>query len=325
MGEFGNQLVGFGGSMMRFAASIKGLDADAVNNAAIAGKAMAEMAATLPNTGGAVAFFAGDNDMSAFGDQLVPFGEAIKAYSDAVTGLDVDAVKNSAIAGQAMAELAATLPNTGGAVAFFAGDNDMATFGAQLASFGVSMKNYSKSVSGLDGDAVENSAIAGKTLVELANTIPNTGGLVAFFTGDNDLETFGDQLVPLWRGDEGLFRQRDRHGQRSRNRLRHCGEGPCGAASLAAQYWRRGGFLYRRQRPGDLRKRPSPLWRGHEGLCRRGERNGRGGRFRLYYRRPGPGRAPGISSPCGRGDELLYRGQRSWPCSQRGFSPSARP
>ena len=197
MDEFGNQLVGFGGSMMRFAASIKGLDADAVANAATAGKAMAEMAATLPNTGGAVAFFAGDNDMSAFGDQLVPFGEAIKAYSDAVTGLDVDAVKNSAIAGQAMAELAATLPNTGGAVAFFAGDNDMATFGAQLASFGVSMKNYSKSVSGLDGDAVANSAIAGKTLVELANTIPNTGGLVAFFTGDNDLETFGDQLVPF--------------------------------------------------------------------------------------------------------------------------------
>ena len=197
MDEFGNQLVGFGGSMMRFAASIKGLDADAVNNAAIAGKAMAEMAATLPNTGGAVAFFAGDNDMSAFGDQLAPFGEAIKAYSDAVTGLDVDAVKNSAIAGQAMAELAATLPNTGGAVAFFAGDNDMATFGAQLASFGVSMKNYSKSVRGLDSDAVANSAIAGKTLVELANTIPNTGGLVAFFTGDNDLETFGDQLVPF--------------------------------------------------------------------------------------------------------------------------------
>ena len=195
MDEFGNQLVGFGGSMMRFAASIKGLDADAVNNAAIAGKAMAEMAATLPNTGGAVAFFAGDNDMSAFGDQLVPFGEAIKAYSDAVTGLDVDAVKNSAIAGQAMAELAATLPNTGGAVAFFAGDNDMATFGAQLASFGVSMKNYSKLVSGLDSDAVANSAIAGKTLVELANTLPNTGGLLSFFTGGTDLTAFGDDLT----------------------------------------------------------------------------------------------------------------------------------
>lgn len=197
MGEFGKQLVGFGTSMMLFAASVKGLDTDAVTNAAIAGKAMAEMAATLPNTGGAVAFFAGENDMNAFGEQLVPFGEAIKAYSDAVTGLDVDAVTNSAIAGQAMAELANTLPNTGGAVAFFTGDNDMATFGEQLASFGESMKEYSKSVSGLDEDAVTNSAVAGKTLVELAKTIPNTGGLVAFFTGDNDLETFGEQLVPF--------------------------------------------------------------------------------------------------------------------------------
>ena len=197
MGEFGNQLVGFGGSMMRFAASIKGLDTDAVQNAAIAGKAMAELAATLPNTGGAVGFFAGNNDMDDFGEQLVPFGAAIKAYSDAVKGLDVEAVTNSAIAGQAMSELAATLPNTGGAVAFFAGDNDLATFGEQLVSFGASIKSYAQEVTGLDTDAVASSTVAGQTLVELANTLPNTGGLVAFFTGDNDLETFGEQLVPF--------------------------------------------------------------------------------------------------------------------------------
>ena len=197
MGSFGDQLVGFGGSMMKFAASIKGLDADAVQNAAIAGKAMAELAATLPNTGGAVGFFAGNNDMDDFGEQLVPFGAAIKAYSDAVKGLDVEAVTNSAIAGQAMSELAATLPNTGGAVAFFAGDNDLATFGEQLVSFGASIKSYAQEVTGLDTDAVASSTVAGQTLVELANTLPNTGGLVAFFTGDNDLETFGEQLVPF--------------------------------------------------------------------------------------------------------------------------------
>lgn len=197
MGTFGDQLVGFGGSMMKFAASIKGLDTDAVQNAAIAGKAMAELAATLPNTGGAVGFFAGNNDMDDFGEQLVPFGAAIKAYSDAVKGLDVEAVTNSAIAGQAMSELAATLPNTGGAIAFFAGDNDLATFGEQLVSFGASIKSYAQEVTGLDTDAVASSAVAGQTLVELANTLPNTGGLVAFFTGDNDLETFGEQLGPF--------------------------------------------------------------------------------------------------------------------------------
>ena len=197
MEEFGNQLSGFGKSMMDFADSIKGLDSDAVQNAAIAGKAMAEMAATLPNTGGAVSFFTGNNDMDTFGDQLVPFGKAIKEYSDAVAGLDADAVVNSAIAGKSLVELANTIPNTGGAVAFFTGDNDLATFGEQIVVFGKAMKEYSQTVSGLDAEAVTNSATAGAILVELANTVPNTGGLVSFFAGDNDLETFGEQIVPF--------------------------------------------------------------------------------------------------------------------------------
>ena len=33
--------------------------------------------------------------------------------------------------------------------------------------------------------------------IELANTVPNTGGVVSWFTGDNDLETFGEELVPF--------------------------------------------------------------------------------------------------------------------------------
>ena len=200
MGSFGDQLVGFGGSMMKFAASIKGLDTDAVQNAAIAGKAMAELAATLPNTGGAVGFFAGNNDMDDFGEQLVPFGAAIKAYSDAVKGLDVEAVTNSAIAGQAMSELAATLPNTGGAVAFFAGDNDLATFGEQLVSFGASIKSYAQEVTGLDTEAVTASATAAKALAELQASLPNIGGVVDFFTGGNDLETFANGLPPFGEG-----------------------------------------------------------------------------------------------------------------------------
>ncbi len=43
-------------------------------------KAMAEMASTIPNSGGSSAFFAGENDMDAFGEQLVPFGEGMKEF-----------------------------------------------------------------------------------------------------------------------------------------------------------------------------------------------------------------------------------------------------
>lgn len=200
MTAFGKQLVPFGEAMRQFGDAITGLDANAVTEAAIAGKAMAEMATTIPNSGGVVGFFAGENDMGEFGKQLVPFGEAMKAFGDAVRGLEADAIVNSATAGKALVELADTVPNTGGVVAFFTGNNDVDTFGEKLVPFGEAMKAYSEAIMGMDSAAITNSATAGKALVELANTIPNTGGLVSWFTGDNDLGSFGDRLVQFGSG-----------------------------------------------------------------------------------------------------------------------------
>lgn len=200
MTAFGKQLVPFGEAMRQFGDAITGLDANAVTEAAIAGKAMAEMATTIPNSGGVVGFFAGENDIGEFGKQLVPFGEAMKAFGDAVRGLEADAIVNSATAGKALVELADTVPNTGGVVAFFTGNNDVDTFGEKLVPFGEAMKAYSEAIMGMDSAAITNSATAGKALVELANTIPNTGGLVSWFTGDNDLGSFGDSLVQFGSG-----------------------------------------------------------------------------------------------------------------------------
>lgn len=200
MTAFGKQLVPFGEAMRQFGDAITGLDANAVTEAAIAGKAMAEMATTIPNSGGVVGFFAGENDMGEFGKQLVPFGEAMKAFGDAVRGLEADAIVNSATAGKALVELADTVPNTGGVVAFFTGNNDVDTFGEKLVPFGEAMKAYSEAIMGMDSATITNSATAGKALVELANTIPNTGGLVSWFTGDNDLGSFGDSLVQFGSG-----------------------------------------------------------------------------------------------------------------------------
>lgn len=200
MTAFGKQLVPFGEAMRQFGDAITGLDANAVTEAAIAGRAMAEMATTIPNSGGVVGFFAGENDMGEFGKQLVPFGEAMKAFGDAVRGLEADAIVNSATAGKALVELADTVPNTGGVVAFFTGNNDVDTFGEKLVPFGEAMKAYSEAIMGMDSAAITNSATAGKALVELANTIPNTGGLVSWFTGDNDLGSFGDSLVQFGSG-----------------------------------------------------------------------------------------------------------------------------
>lgn len=199
LADFGNQLVPFGKAMMDFSNEIAGIDAGLVANAATAGQALAEMATTIPNSGGVISFFTGDNDMVTFASQLIPFGEAMNAFSTSIKGMDANLVTEAAIAGQALAEMASTIPNTGGIVSWFTGNNDMDDFANQLVPFGRAMKEFSDAVRGVDPDSIVNSATAGKSLVELANTLPNTGGIVSWFTGDNDIGAFGESLISFGR------------------------------------------------------------------------------------------------------------------------------
>ena len=196
MSTFASQLVPFGNAISQFSSIVSGnINEEAVTAAANAGKLMAEMATTIPNTGGVVSFFAGDNDIATFATGLVPFGTAIKAFSTEVAGLDESAVTSAATAGKMMAEMAATIPNSGGIVTWFAGDNNMTTFGTELVAFGTAMKNFSTEVTGLDESAVTAAATAGSMMAEMAATIPNSGGIVTWFSGDNDMTTFGTELV----------------------------------------------------------------------------------------------------------------------------------
>ena len=195
MTKFSAQLVPFGKAMKDFSLIVSGIDSEAVVNAATAGKAMSEMANTIPNTGGVVDFFTGGNDMTAFSEQLIPFGKAIKSFSLEVQGLDVEAITNSATAGKSLSELANNLPNNGGVVDWFTGGNDMSSFGDQLVPFGKAMKEYSVAVSELDVNAISNSTTAGKAISELATNLPNQGGMVSWFTGENDMSSFGKNLI----------------------------------------------------------------------------------------------------------------------------------
>ena len=195
LSSFGEDLVPFGNSMKKFAEAIEDIDMADVETAALTGKILTEMADTIPKTGGLVSFFTGENDMEDFGEKLIPFGKAMKEFSDAVDGLNADDVTAAAMAGKAMAEMASTLSNSGGVVSFFTGENDMNDFADQLIPFGKAMKEYSEAVEGINADAVTNSAIAGKAIVELADTLPNSGGVVGWFTGNNDIGEFGEQLI----------------------------------------------------------------------------------------------------------------------------------
>ena len=192
LSAFAQELMEFGPKLKAYADSVQGLDVDVVVNSANAAKALAEMANNLPNSGGIVSWFTGENDLSMFADELMVFGPKLKEYADSVAGLDSGVVANSA---KALAEMASNLPNQGGAVSWFTGDNTLSVFGTELSEFGPLLKAYADSITGLDASVVINSANAAKALAELSNNLPNSGGIVSWFTGENDIASFGEKLV----------------------------------------------------------------------------------------------------------------------------------
>ena len=74
------------------------------------------------------------------------------------------------------------MPNSGGIVSWFTGDNDIASFGEQLVSFGQSFAAYYNSVSGVDVAKLSGVVVEFRNLVDLANGIKSvdTSGMSTF-------------------------------------------------------------------------------------------------------------------------------------------------
>lgn len=199
IGEFAQQLIPFGEAVVQFSNVVSGINAEAVTAAAAAGQALASLAQNLPKEGGlAQAIFGETTDLGDFATQLVTFGIALKAYSIAVAGMDTESVVASAQAGQALSDLAQSLPKDGGlAQAIFGESTDLDEFGAQLVSFGLGLKLYAAMVAGLDVGSIQNSVAAGQALSDLSNSLGDKDSVFGWLAGGNkqDLSGFSEQLT----------------------------------------------------------------------------------------------------------------------------------
>lgn len=201
--KFGDELVAFAPKIVEYANAISELTPDAITSikaSAEAAKALAEFGKTVPNEGGMAAWFAGENSVTKFGDDMVSFGKSLVAYSNAVKGVDAESVKMSAEAGKALAEFGKNVPNEGGMAAWFAGENSVAKFGEGLVLFGANLKSYSFAVKDVSIESIQNSVKAAMALSDVAGTLQNHGGVAAWFAGDNELDVFGESLKSFGSG-----------------------------------------------------------------------------------------------------------------------------
>ena len=202
LGVFGEQLTAFGTAVVTFSETIapdgtSKIHSEAVTAAANAGMAMSELANNLPRQGGWLQSFLGEQDLGKFGTQIVSFGAAMVGFSETIapggkSKIHSEAITAAVNAGSALSGLANSLPKQ--REGFFAnlfGSQDMGKFGEQLNAFGSHFASYSSYVENVKPTVVTTTTNAAKSLVALAEAIPESGGL---FSSQVSLDEFGEQL-----------------------------------------------------------------------------------------------------------------------------------
>ena len=173
---FAKQLIPFGVALSMFSETVSGnVDESAVEAAANAGQMMATFADMVPNSGGVLGMFCGNNDIDTFGLNVVSFGKSMWLFSECVKDLNEDDVAKAKSCGEMMVELNKAIPESGGIDSWFSGDKDLAEFGRQIGVFGLAMASLSESVSGnIDEDAVQSAIDIAMKLNDLAPTLQDT-------------------------------------------------------------------------------------------------------------------------------------------------------
>ena len=172
----------------------------AVTAAGTAIKGLAEASKQIPNEGGLWSWIAGDNSIGKFSEYLPEVGKNLAGMAtqlQSFTEEQVGSIKNAGLAIAALAEAANKIPNTGGIVSWFTGDNDISQFADKLPGVATNLKNFSKNLGSYSESSSKYAGFAGEAISALASAadkIPNTGGIVSWFTGDNDISKFSDKL-----------------------------------------------------------------------------------------------------------------------------------
>jgi hypothetical protein len=202
--RFSNDLVTLGKGLKGFSESIVGVDSEAMASAANAAKTIAEMTSYIPNEGGIIAWFTGENSLSKFGLDIAALGKGLKGFSEAVAGIDIESTTAGTNAAKVLAEMTSYIPNEGGIVAWFTGESSIANFADKLPKLGKGLKGFSEAIEGINPENITAAANAAKALAEMTAVIPTEGGIKAWFTGKTSIANFADKLPTLGKGLKGF-------------------------------------------------------------------------------------------------------------------------
>ena len=191
--EIATDLSKFMVNLTPFIVGAKMIDASVLENVGTLAKVILLLtAADIVN--GIASFISGGSSLAGFAEQLVPFGEGMKKYAAAVSGINASDIQASANAAKYISDVANAIPKSGGLAQLIFGGNDLGDFATKLTDFGSALKGYGEAVTGLNVEGIANSVIVAKGLSDVANALPETGVMQTLF-GSKNISSFGDKIA----------------------------------------------------------------------------------------------------------------------------------
>lgn len=201
LATFGKNIGSFIESMQTALSSIGNINfnEDALDAIISTTKKLSKLQGNLEPIGGVISWFTGRDDLATFGVNVGEFINSMKIALTNLTGVTVNDEALSAIisATKKLSKLQDNLEPIGGVITWFTGRSDLATFGTNVGEFIISMKGALAILDGTSLNEESLSAIisAAKKLAKLEGSLEPMGGVVDWFTGRDDLGTFGEHIA----------------------------------------------------------------------------------------------------------------------------------
>lgn len=205
---FKQNVAGLASCLNSFASNMGGITDSSgdIDYAVSAAEGLVKLVNALPPTGGFIQKIIGYKDLGAFSIRIGSLGEALKSYSESISGItaSTEDIDTAAKAAAGLSDLNNNLPETGGILQRWTGSTDLGAFAIRIGKLGEGLKTYADSISGISGklsdEDVKAAEKAAAGLTKLQNSLPESGGFIQEFFGERDLSAFGSQLEALGDG-----------------------------------------------------------------------------------------------------------------------------
>lgn len=207
LSQLKNNLTDLADGVVAFAEKAKGIKITDATNAAVLAQTLANIYKNLPKTNGVFQNIFGEQDLSKFGEGMGHVADGIVKFAIGIAAMKTVSVSDDDIAkatniALTLAELQNNLPETGGKIQSFFGEKSLENFGTGMKYVARGIKNFVTILSGvtIDSNLADEALYVAQTLAELQNNLPSTGGAIQNFFGEQDLETFGNQMGAVGTG-----------------------------------------------------------------------------------------------------------------------------